>query len=45
MEVIVAIIGELGAIVAAWITVKSKGRKKEHSEHVTREVSGLKTAH
>lgn len=38
MEIIVAIIGALGVIVAAWITVKSKGRKKDRSERVTHEV-------
>ncbi len=43
MEVIVAIIGALGGIAAAWITVKYLDRKKERSEHVTHEVNGLKT--
>ena len=45
MEIMVAVIGAIGVIVAAWITVKSQGRKKERGEHVTHEVYGLKTTH
>ncbi len=37
-DITVAVIGAMGVIVAAWITVKSKGRKKGRSEHLTREV-------
>jgi hypothetical protein len=45
MKIIVAIIGALGGIVTAWITVKYLDGKKERSEHVTHELSGLKTTH
>lgn len=40
MEILIAIIGAAGVIVAAWITVKYRGRSNEKSEHASYDIVG-----